>query len=203
MIKNKQNFFDQVRKSLFAGKLNIDQVINMENIIDLFFVYQGTNINQLAYILATVYHETAKTMKPIREYGNNAYFFRMYDKHGDRPKVAATLGNTQPGDGVRYVGRGFVQLTGRNNYKNMGRILGLNLVDNPDLAMEPYVSAQILIEGMMRAKSTFGDFTGKALEDYINNSKTDFVNARRIVNGMDCAKIIAGYAEKFLEALED
>lgn len=185
------------------GKLNIAQVENIEDIIDLFFVYRGTNIKQLAYILATVYHETAKTMKPIREYGNNAYFFRMYDKLGDRPKVAASLGNTEVGDGVKYSGRGFVQITGRNNYKNMGRILGLPLLENPDLAMEPYISAKILIEGMMKGKSLYGDFTGKSLDDYINQEKTDFINARRIINGTDCAKIIAGYAEKFLSALED
>ena len=48
----------------------------------------------------------------------------MYDKDGERPKVAKDLGNTQKGDGVRFPGRGYVQLTGRSNYGKAGKLVG-------------------------------------------------------------------------------
>lgn len=59
-------------------------------------------------MLATTKHETASTMQPIDEYGDSAYFTQMHENRSD-------LGNTEPGDGARFHGRGFVQLTGRLN----------------------------------------------------------------------------------------
>lgn len=81
---------------------------------------------------------------PIREYGGAAYFKRMYDIEGDRPDKARELGNLEPGDGMRYCGRGFIQITGRANYRKYGHILGIDLEGNPDLALQPAVAADIL-----------------------------------------------------------
>src|SRR5579883_1840844 len=88
-----------------------------------------------AYMLATVKYECANTWQPIAEYGNVPYFA----KYDAGTKLGTQLGNTQPGDGYRYRGRGYVQLTGRANYAKMGQCLGLGtqLVDSPDLAMRP------------------------------------------------------------------
>ncbi|MEN5116900.1 LysM peptidoglycan-binding domain-containing protein [Luteimonas sp. TWI662] len=55
----------------------------------------------------------------------------------------ADLGNTQPGDGERYKGRGYIQVTGRHNYTEAGRALGLDLVNNPELAAQPENAARI------------------------------------------------------------
>lgn len=143
-----------------------------------------TNKAQIAYILATTVHESGagKYMEEIAS--GSAYEGRR------------DLGNTQSGDGVRYKGRGYVQITGRNNYTNWSKKLGMDLVGNPELAERPEVAAKILVGGMKE-----GSFTGKGLNDYINGSKTDFVGARRIVNGTDKAGTFAATAQKILAAM--
>ncbi|KPQ32244.1 MAG: putative chitinase [Phormidium sp. OSCR] len=92
----------------------------------------------LVAALATISVETAG-FQPINEWGGNSYFHEMYEGRSD-------LGNTQPGDGVRFHGRGFIQITGRANYQHYGDKLGVSLVDNPELALDPDVAAGILVE---------------------------------------------------------
>lgn len=133
--------------------------------------------NKLSYILATAYHESRFGRYPEELASGDAYEGR------------ADLGNTQPGDGRRYKGRGYVQITGRANYRKFGNLLGLDLEGNPDIAKTPEVAARIIILGMYD-----GGFTGKALADYITPYHADYKNARRIVNGTDKNTLIAGYA---------
>lgn len=154
-----------------------------------------------AYELATAYHETAHTMQPVKEIGGDAYFRRMYDIQGARPDLAKRLGNTEPGDGAKYAGRGYVQLTGRANYARAARELEEPLVENPDLAQNPTVAAKIMVTGMSE-----GWFTGKTLAIYLPHeeaaTRAQFEQARRIINGSDRAQLIAGYAIGFQNALE-
>jgi|SRR5919198_3173625 predicted chitinase len=85
--------------------------------------------------LATVATEVPD-FAPVNEYGGPSYW-RRYERRAD-------LGNTNPGDGVRYHGRGFIQLTGRANYRGYGKKLGVPLEQNPNLALDPSVAARIL-----------------------------------------------------------
>jgi hypothetical protein len=86
--------------------------------------------------IATVAVETAHRFKPIFEFGNKDYF-NKYDGRKD-------LGNTQPGDGYKYRGAGEIQITGRANYAKYGKLLGIDLVGHPELALDSKVSAKIL-----------------------------------------------------------
>ena len=159
----------------------------------------GLRTSWVAYALATTYHETAATMQPILEHGGPAYFKRMYDKDGNRPHVAKTLGNTQPGDGALFAGRGYVQLTGRTNYERAAKATGYPLVGNPDLAMRPDIAAEILRAGMFE-----GWFTGRKFASALPAAiatRAQFREARRIINGIDRADKIAGYAVDFQAAL--
>jgi len=139
-----------------------------------------------AYVLATAVHETAGTLRPVREYGKGAG--RSYGKPG------------RNGGQIAY-GRGDVQLTWDQNYERADRELELGgrLIANYDLALEPAISARIIVRGMRE-----GWFTGKGLRTYLPEvaDAKQFENARRIVNGTDKAALIAGYAVTFQAALQ-
>lgn len=139
---------------------------------------------QVAYILATSVHESGAGAH-MEEFASG----RAYE--GRRG-----LGNTQPGDGPRYKGRGYVQITGRRNYTDWSQRLGVDLVGNPDLAKDPRIASRILVEGMMR-----GTFTGRGLGSYVGNGRADFHNARRVVNGTDHAGSIAQTAQRLMSAM--
>lgn len=199
MAINRQFFFDFVRGALFGGSLTQKQVEGMTAILDYWEASHATKDDRwLAYILATAYHETDRKMQPIREYGGTSYFDRRYGPPpvGQNPSLATALGNTEQGDGSRYCGRGFVQLTGRRNYTDWGNRLGIDLVGNPDLALDLAHSTRILVEGSLK-----GTFTGKKLADYIAGERADWINARRVINGRDKAHLIAGHAQNFYAAI--
>lgn len=184
-------------RTMFGGSLKQSQVDGINTIVDIASSEFGIRDKRvLAYILATSFWETARTMQPIKEHGGNSYFHRMYDKDGNRPHVAKRLGNTESGDGIKYAGRGHVQLTGRSNYEKMGKYLGLDLINNPDLLLSMVPSVRVLIHGMLK-----GTFTGKKIDDYFSNDVTDYTNARRIINGTDKCREIASIAKKFEKAI--
>lgn len=179
---DKAKFFASVRASLFGGSLNNTEVAGCEAIINAFEAAGLKNDRWLAYMLATAFHETDKKMQPIEEYGKG---------HGRK------YGVPKPPFNKIYYGRGFVQLTWDYNYTKAGKELNVPLLEKPELALQPDVAADIMIKGM-----TEGWFTGKKLSDYFSPTKTDWVNARRIINGVDRAEDIAGYGKKFLQAIE-
>jgi putative chitinase len=150
---------------------------------------------RLAYCLATFKWETAHTLQPIDEHGSEQYF---NDRYGPQTAVGKRLGNTEAGDGARFHGRGYVQLTGRSNYLRASKELGVDLLANPTSAKEPQVAYRIAIRGMQE-----GWFTNKKLADFIKPGNVpDYENARRIINGLDKAQTIAGIASHMDDILQ-
>lgn len=161
-------------------------------IIDSFKRHGDGDIRKLAYILGTAWHESHE-FKTMYEYYNGDpvdYFNQKYSNRSD-------LGNRGGNDGYKFRGRGFVQLTGRANYRRMGNHLGIDLESNPDLAATPEIAADIMVKGMMK-----GMYTGKKLGDYINAYQADYINARRVVNRLDRAELIKEYAFNFLTDID-
>jgi len=173
--------------SSFSGSISSKQFEGIEAIINGYNKRCINDLRKLAYALSTVYHETAKTMQAISEYGKG----KNYD-YGKKLKMSRkpySLPNQI------FYGRGYPQLTWYENYDNMGKQLGLDLLNNPDLMLKLDVSVDALFIGMSK-----GMFTGKKLSEYFTPDKTDWVNARRIINGTDAAERIAGYANCVLDS---
>lgn len=181
-------FFDHVRKPLFT-RLTVQQVAGMETKIKKYKAAKWP-LSWAAYGLATSYHETAHKMQPVREGLNN-------------------VSETWRKKNLRYYphyGRGDVQLTWAENYSRADKELGLNgaLVANLDLALDPEISAAIMIKGMEEGWFS-GDKKGRhTLKRHIateNGTFKEFRNARRIINLMDKADQIAANAEVFRDGL--
>jgi putative chitinase len=198
MLSKPEAFFAHARTLL--GPLKVTQVAGINAILDAWDRYGDGNANRLAYVLATPIVETAGRYEAIYEQGAKSYF----NKYEPGTAIGKRLGNTSRGDGYRYRGRGLVQITGRSNYARVGREFGIDLLSNPDLALDLNLAARILVVGTLK-----GWFTGKGLSDYIDNvdesdseDEREFVQARRTVNGQDKAVTIAGHALAFEKALK-
>lgn len=195
-IMDKKKFFDDIRDTQFNGKLTQSQVNNINVILEACIEEGIASLDQIAYILATAYHEVGPDLKPVREGFalSNAEAVRHVTKLFQKGVIRINYAMPEK-NGLSYYGRGYVQLTWPQNYKMMGKLLGVDLYNNPDLALHPDIAAKILVKGMK-----LGCFTGKKLSDYFYQV-SDRVNARRIINGTDKAQLIAGHADKFYQAL--
>lgn len=179
---NRKFFFDYVRLNLFGGSLKSAQVEGLTAILDEWEAkHSGEDDRFLAYMLATVHHETDRKFQGIEEYGKG-----KGRKYGTPDPVTKKV----------YYGRGFVQLTWKYNYQKMFAVCGVDLVKKPELALELKNCTKILFYGMLN-----GSFTGKKLSDYFNKNKGDWVNARRIINGVDKANLISGYGKRYYAAI--
>lgn len=170
--------FNVIRENF--GKLNTEQVRNVNLIID-YCNKHSLEYNQAAYVLATAWHETNRTMSPVIE----AYW----------------LSEAWRKKNLRYYpfyGRGFVQLTWDYNYKKAGVKLGVgdDLFNNPKLVQEPEVAAEILVLGSLE-----GWFTAHKLSDHVTKTKKDYKAARAVINGSDDAQKIANEAMIWERAL--
>ena len=182
------------------GSLSQEAVDNINLIVETCEKY-NLSYPQTAYVLATVAWETARTFKPIEEYGKGKgrkYGTIYTNSEGVKYGIAGSGGDTYLYSDYPhlYYGRGFVQLTHWVNYKFAGEQLGIDLLHNPHLALDAKYAAEILVKGFVQ-----GWFTSKKISDYINDKNKDLLGARRCINGNDKAKEIADIAVVMERAL--
>lgn len=187
MLEDK--LFDAIRS--IAKTLTQAQVDSVNAILASCAKHGVKDYRFIAYIIATAYHESR--LKPIEEIGKGKglpYGKKLDMGGGPNKRVAYTTPDKL------FYGRGFVQLTWLCNYKAFAKLLNIDLVNNPDLALKTNIAAEIIVIGMLK-----GMFTGKKLADSFNANENDPVEARYIVNGQDKATLIAGYYWKIYKAI--
>lgn len=210
---NRKAFFTSLRRresGVFGTSLSKPQVEGVETILDE-GIRRAVDKYQLAYILATVYHETGAKMQPVTEnlnyswqglrstfpkYFQTAAIAKQYQRQPEKIANRAygnRMGNgpESSGDGWRFRGRGYVQITGYDNYEKYG------VAKTPEAALGKKMAAFILFDGML-----YGAFTTRKLSQYVSDGRKDYRGARWVVNGQDKAAQIAGYAEAFETALK-
>lgn len=189
---NRQKFYDIANKTIYGSKMSPSQKAGIEMVLDEWEKKKLTDDRMLAYMLGTDYHETNATMQPVIEaYWLSEEWRRLHLRY------------------YPFYGRGLPQLTWEVNYREMTNLLkekfkripDFDLVKHPEQALIPEVAVAVMFEGMLRADSNFGDYTGKALEDYFGPNKADWIGARYVVNGQDKAAEIADVSQRFLAAL--
>jgi len=178
-----KKFFDLYKAGY--GSLTQSKVEGIESVLNAIEAdSEVMDVRWAAYMMATIKHECADTWKPIEEYGKGKG--RPY---GSPVTVTGSDGKKYTNT---YYGRGYVQLTWKDNYSKMSKALGMgdDLLINPHRALEPAIAYDIMSYGMRH-----GSFTGKKLADYIHDEICDYKNARRIINILDQWQKIKHYAE--------
>lgn len=207
---DRQKFIDAYRKEF--GKLDQSQSEGLDQFLGFIEAdKEMCDVRWAAYVLATVFHEcklppTWKPVwKPVAEHGKGQSQKTHINRKTRRREVWYGTPKTIKCDGVEYTqvfyGRGYVQLTHGDQYQDVSKLLGYGceFVKNSDKVLEPAISYQILTT-CMRTGAVYAH--NHKLGDYLNDKKTDYLNARRIINGTDKQKEIAGYAKKFQGILE-
>ncbi len=192
---NRGAFFATVRNRL--GTLSQSQVDGLTAVLDA-VEHAQLPLSHGAYVLATPWWETNKTMQPVRE----AYYISKTFEGAEAWRKAH----------LRYYpwyGRGFVQLTWDFNYQKAddecaaaGLIKSGEIMANPDLVMCPDIAALILVDGMRKGWFT-GASLGKCLPPHGVATRDEYMRARTIINGHDKADEIEDFAQVFERALRD
>ena len=147
----------------------------------------GWSPREQAMFLANVQHETGN-YRWFAEMGNDKYLSRYEGRVKD-------LGNDQPGDGIKYKGRGLIHLTGKKNYAEIGARLGIDIVKNPQLLEDdPQLAVASAIEWWNRQKERY-----KSFREAIANDDIRTVNKQVNGGGNGMAERIA-YYDQFKKA---
>ena len=202
-------FADVVRTNPFNGSLTEEQVAGMEVIFNAWSQpkYIGNDLRWLAYIFATAYWETAHTMQPVIETFNPAY-------DTANPSVETAIARLETSfsaghlpwvqipywrkdvDGMSWLGRGYPQVTHKENYLKAEQRTGIKFTSDPSLMLVPENAVLVMFDGMIN-----GWFSGKKLGDYFSTRVSDPVGARHIINGNDHADDLANIYTQFFRAL--
>lgn len=195
---NRAAFYTSVRSrtsGVFGTSISQSQVNGIEGILDAFVTHGDGRAKTLAYALATAYHETGGKMVPVRE------GFASSDASARKIVAKRAYGKPAGKYGHVYYGRGQVQLTWIDNYRDSSDDAGYDLVAYPDKMLDPVISARVLIKGLLDGR---WNAQRKGIAFYLpTGGPDDLKNARRTVNITDKWQLIAGFYSAFLKAIHD
>lgn len=170
--------YKKSEKPLSTNKLlynNADEKMLLNALIS-----NGFRGAEIAAFMAQAAHET-RNFESLVEEGSKRYFMR-YDpgsRNADHKKTARRLGNTKAGDGERFKGRGHLQITGRWNYGAVGRLIGVNLIKNPELLEKPNIAVKASIAyWKMRVQPNVTDYNNVRQVTLPINSGLDKLSQR-------------------------
>ncbi|EKU98270.1 putative peptidoglycan-binding domain-containing protein [Leptolyngbya sp. PCC 7375] len=197
---DREIFFKEYRTIFKPRHIDQEQVNTFDAIFDYWDNSQYSDLRWLAYALATAYHETGGLMVPVREgfAKSDQSSIKAVEKLYAKGRINNNYAKLHP-NGKSYFGRGLVQITHGDNYKKLGKVIGLGmkLYDEPSLALDKDISVKLLFKGMIDGLYR----PGHKLSSYFDNSKEDWFNARDIINGDKEIKGIghrvADYGKKF------
>ncbi len=168
---------------------NVSDNVAVENMLKAAAKKAGMSDIEIKAFLAQANHES-HNFASTKEYGSKRYFRRNYDiKHN--PRVAKLLGNTEPGDGIKYHGRGYLQITGRYNYAAAEKALGLPLLDHPELLEDPKIAAEASVWfWLWRVRENVRNmYDVKEVTYMINKELTDLEKREELFNAYKHLKI--------------
>ncbi len=203
-------FFAKVRKIMHRRGMGDIQFQTYKQLINYWNSHPNiTDRRWLAYVMATAYHETQ--LKPVRE------GFKKTDaaarKHvrwmWNKRIITLPYHRPDPVTGQVYYGRGYVQLTWAQNYKKMGRAIGMGdqLYLHPDLVLDPEIASKVLFVGMLKGKFRYSKRRApkgwQKLRLFFNKNRENWYGARNIINGdlRKNGKRVAGYGRKYASAI--
>lgn len=173
----------------------------LHHLFDSWEKFGDADPRRLAFVLATARRESMDSFEPIREAPRcgtddlcrqKAIGKLLADRAAKYTRPVSDNYAMPDSSGQRFYGRGFVQITLRDNYRKAGAKLGLDLVSNPDQMLDADIAGQVLVRGML--EGWFGN--RKPLSTYIDGEKADWINARNNVNPRSPNKpITAAYAK--------
>ena len=201
MTINRNFFFSNTRLVLFDGAMKPSQVDGLTAILDH---WENTSPDaddrHLAYMLGTAHHETGRTMQPVRETfaSTDDKAIAILDaafKAGKLPWVSKPYW-PRDAQGKTWLGRGMVQITHVSNYQKLQTLTGIDITTDPNQAMVLSTAIQVMFIGM-----NVGAFTGKKLSDFFAGPKELWRDARKIINGLERADLVASYAQKYYASI--
>lgn len=167
-VINKKSETINPKTTLMKVKANTPE--ERKNLLQKMAIASGIKGQELTHFLAQASHETLD-FRELEEIGSSEKFEKKYGHTTSKGKI---LGNIQSGDGSKYRGRGFLQLTGKYNYDKIGKMLDLDLVNNPDLiSKHPAVAAATAIAyWKWRVSPTVKNFNTKGAVEKVTKQIT-------------------------------
>ena len=151
--------------------------------------YKGTTNEQIRKIFKS--RAVGFSDQQLNEIKKDPYKFGEF-VYGKNTKIGQGMGNTETGDGYKYRGRGFIQLTGKSNYRAYSDVAGVDLVKNPDALLDPIISAKVSAEFIKRGSKTL---------DFKNQQEADRA-ITQVIGGLGL-NLNKGYGKELLARVQE